>query len=202
VQSAAPSAAAPVFTAVQPPAGAVFATAQAPAPANKSGNTIVKIILVVIAIFVGLGILAAGIFGFAVWRISRAIHLNGSNGQVTVQTPGGSITTNRSMTLTGSELGVDLYPGAESTPGGMRMDLPTGSMVSGAFLTSDSKDAVVSFYKSKLGSDASVFDAADSAVISLNKGPQNSVVVTVTSKPSENDGKTKIMIVHTKGKSS
>jgi hypothetical protein len=82
------------------------------------------------------------------------------------------------------------------------MDLPTGSIVSGAFLTSDSKDAVVSFYKSKFGSDASVFDGGDSAVITLNKAPQDSVVVTVSSKPSENDGKTKIMIVHTKSKSS
>ena len=82
------------------------------------------------------------------------------------------------------------------------MDLPTGSMVSASFVTSDSKDAVVNFYKGKFGSDASVFDAADSAVISVNKGPQDSVVVTVTSKPSENNGKTKIVILHTKGKSS
>ena len=82
------------------------------------------------------------------------------------------------------------------------MDLPTGSVVSGAFVTSDSKDAVVSFYKSKLGGDATVYDAAESAVITANRGQQDSVVVTVTSKPSEDNGKTKIMIVHTKGKSS
>jgi len=202
VHAAPPAATPPAYSAVQPPQGIAFAPAQATAGGNKSGNTAIKIILVVIAIFVGLGILAAGVFGFAVWRISRAIHLNGSNGRVTVQTPGGSISTNRSMTFTASELGAEIYPGAESTPGGMRMDLPTGSIVSGAFLTSDSKDAVVSFYKSKFGSDASVFDGGDSAVITLNKAPQDSVVVTVSSKPSENDGKTKIMIVHTKSKSS
>ena len=202
VQSAPPVASAPAFSAIQPPAGAGYIPAQVPAAANKSGNTAVKIILVIVAIFVGMGLLAAGVFGFAVWRISRAIHLNGSNGQVTMQTPGGSMTTNRSMTFTATELGVDIYPGATSTPGGLRMNLPTGSVVSGAFVTSDTKDAVVSFYKSKLGSDATVYDATESAVITANKGQQDSVVVTVTSKPSEDDGKTKIMIVHTKGKSS
>jgi hypothetical protein len=200
VQSAAPTASAPAFSAIQPPAGAAFTPAAT--PVAKSSNTAVKIILVIVAIFVCLGLLVAGIFGFVVWRVSRAIHLNGSNGQVSVQTPGGSITTNRSMTFTATELGVDIYPGATSTPGGVRMDLPTGSVVSGAFLTSDSKDAVVSFYKSKLGSDATVYDAAESAVITANKAQQDSVMVTVTSKASENDGKTKIMIVHTKGKSS
>ncbi len=202
VQSATPAASAPAFSAIQPPAGAAYIPAQAPAAANKSGNTAVKIILVIVAIFVGMGLLAAGVFGFAVWRISRAIHLNGSNGQMTMQSPGGSFTTNRPMTFTATELGVDIYPGATSTPGGLRMNLPTGSVVSGAFVTSDSKDAVVSFYKGKLGSDATVYDAAESAVITANKGQQDSVVVTVTSKPSADDGKTKIMIVHTKSKSS
>lgn len=201
VQTAAPAAAAPAFAAVPQPAGGAYPP-QAIGAQSKSGSTAIKIVLIVLAIFVGLGILVASFIGFAVWRVSRSIHLNGSNGQVSVQTPGGLITTNRSATYSASELGADLYPGAQSTPGGMRMDLPTGSMVSASFVTSDSKDAVVNFYKGKFGSDASVFDAADSAVISVNKGPQDSVVVTVTSKPSENDGKTKIVILHTKGKSS
>ena len=201
VQTAAPAAAAPAFAAVPQPAGGAYPP-QAIGAQSESGSTAIKIVLIVLAIFVGLGILVASFIGFAVWRVSRSIHLNGSNGQVSVQTPGGLITTNRSATYSASELGADLYPGAQSTPGGMRMDLPTGSMVSASFVTSDSKDAVVNFYKGKFGSDASVFDAADSAVISVNKGPEDSVVVTVTSKPSENDGKTKIVILHTKGKSS
>jgi len=139
-----------------------------------------------------------GVVGFAVWRIAHAFHANHSNGQVTMHTPGGSITANPSMTLTAADLGTEIYPGAQSASGGMRMDVPTGSLVSGVFLTSDSKDAVVSFYKGKLGADASVFDTADGAVLTLSKGQQESVVVTVTAKPSENDGKTKIAIMHTR----
>jgi len=48
-----------------------------------------------------------------------------------------------------------------------------------------------------LGSQASVFESADSAVLSVNKGQKESVMVTVTAKPSENNGKTQIAIVHT-----
>ena len=82
--------------------------------------------------------------------------------------------------------------------GGMRMNLPTGSVVSGVFVTSDSKDQVLAFYKSKLGSEASVFDAANSAMISLRKGSHENIMVSISSQQSQNEGKTKISIVHTK----
>jgi hypothetical protein len=80
----------------------------------------------------------------------------------------------------------------------MRMELPTGSMVTGVFVTSDSKDQVVAFYKAKFGSAASTFDTNDGAILTLPIGDKESVMVTITGKPSENEGKTKIVIVHTK----
>jgi hypothetical protein len=124
--------------------------------------------------------------------------VDGANGQVTVNTPGGSITTNEAQTFTASELGTDIYPGAQSGHGSMKMDLPTGSMVTGIFVTSDSKDQVVAFYKSKFGSGASVYDTANSALLTLNKGQQEAVMVTVTADSSQDGGKTRVSIVHTK----
>ena len=177
---------------------AVVAPAQPAAPPASSGSSAVKIVLIIVAIFVGLGIIGAGLFGFAVWRVSRAIHVSGPGGQVTMSTPGGTFTANESKTYSASELGVDIYPGALSAKGSMRMDLPTGSMVTGIFVTSDSKDQVVSYYKGKFGSEASVFETGEGAVLTLTKNPQESVMVTVTAKPSENEGKTQIAIVHTK----
>jgi hypothetical protein len=79
----------------------------------------------------------------------------------------------------------------------MKMDLPTGSMVTAIFLTSDSKEQVLDFYKTTMGSTASVIDTEDGAIITLAKSQQESVMVTITAKPSENDGKTQITIVHT-----
>jgi len=172
--------------------------AQAAAAPVKSSNTAIKVVLIIIAIFVGMGMLGAAIFGFTIWRVARAIHATAANGQMSVQTPGGTLSTHEATNLTASDLGAEIYPGAESTAGGMRMEYPTGSMVSGAFLTSDNKDMVITFYKSEFGGGGSVFVTADGAVLTANKGPQESVVVTVTAKPGENDGKTKIVILHTK----
>ena len=174
-----PGAAAP--PAVQPPA---------------SGSSTVKIVLIVVGVLVLLGILAVAGFGFFVWRVSRAIHVSGTGDHASVSIPG-VMTANTTEKFSASDLGTDIYPGAQSDKGGMRMTLPTGSMITAIYTTSDSKDQVVSYYKSKFGSEAAVFDTSDGAMLTLNKSKQESVMVTVTSKPNENNGKTRIAIVHT-----
>ena len=52
--------------------------------------------------------------------------------------------------------------------------------------------------KDKLGSGASVMDTPETTIITLGRGEKESVMVTVTQNPSQDDGKTKIAIVHTK----
>ena len=185
------------------PGGAVAAPAQ-PIPAQRtappasSGSSAVKIVLIVVAVVVGLGILSLGAIGFTAWRIARNIHVADNGGKVTFNTPGGTFTANSSETFTASDLGTDIYPGAQSARGGMKMDLPTGSMVTGIYLTSDSKEQVVAFYKSKFGSEAEVMDVTDGALVSLKKSPEESVVVTITANSSQDNGKTRFSIVHTK----
>jgi hypothetical protein len=164
----------------------------------KSGGSALKIILIIVVVLVGLGILGVGAVGFTVWRVAHAFHVNSHNGQVTLNTPSGSVTASNASNFTSEELGTDIYPGAQPTTGGMRMNLPTGSVVSGVFLTGDSKEQVVAFYKGKLGSEASVFDAANSAMISVRRLSHDNIIISVSSRESQNDGKTKISIVHTK----
>ena len=77
------------------------------------------------------------------------------------------------------------------------MDLPNGSMATGVFVTTDSKDQVVAFYKSKFGSGASVIDTPNGAIISMKKGSHEAVMVTITAESSAGKGKTQISIVHT-----
>ena len=186
----------PVASSFQPVAP-VVAAAQPVAPRAGSGTSAVKIILIIVAIFIGLGILGAGAFGFMVWRVARSVHVSGPNGEVSVNTPGGSFTANSNEHFSASDLGVDVYPGAESAKGGMRITLPTGSSVTAVFVTSDSKDQVVSYYKEKLGSQTSVFDSSNSAMLTAEKSKQETVMVTVTPNSSEHDGKTQITIIHT-----
>lgn len=182
-----------------PPPGAGFAPAGA--TSQSGGGSALKIVLIVLAILVGIGMLGAGAVGFMVWRVAHAIHVANRDGTLAFHTPDGNVSAGAATNFTADELGTDIYPGAKSARGGMRMSLPSGSVVSAAFVTADSKDQVLAFYKDKLGSDASVFDSANSAMISVKKGPQENIMVTISSRASENEGKTKISIVHTKNKS-
>ena len=77
----------------------------------------------------------------------------------------------------------------------MRITLPSGSSVTAVFVTSDSKEQVVSYYKEKFGSSVSVFDSANSAMLTSQKGNQESI--TVTPNQSQYNGKTQITIIHT-----
>jgi nitrate reductase NapE component len=173
----------------------------AAAPA-RSGSSAIKIILIVVAIFVGLSIIGAGAFGFMVWRVARAVHVSGSGGQVTLQTSEGKVTANTSETFSASDLDTDIYPGAQSAKGSVRLSLPSGSMITAAYVTSDSKEQVIDFYKTRFGSNASVTDTGDGVILTLDKSEQESVMVTITAKSSQDGGKTQIHIVHTKNNKS
>ena len=188
---------APVAAAVAAAPAAVVMPVQPAAAPAKSGSSALKIVLIIVAVFVGLGILGAGAFGFMVWRIAHAVHVSGPNGQVTMTTPGGTVTANTSETYSASDLGTDIYPGAQPSKGSLRMTLPNGSMVSAVYVTGDSKDQVLAFYKGKFGSNASIFDAPTGTVLTLNKGQQESVMLTITPNQSAYNGKTQITIVHT-----
>lgn len=117
---------------------------------------------------------------------------------MTLQTPEGKVNFNSAETFTAAELGTDPYPGAESTRGGIKMDLPDGTMVTGVFLTSDSKQQVTDFYKARLGSHAVVMESSNGAVVSTNIGQKEAVVVTITANSSQDNGKTRVTITHTK----
>ncbi|MGD0292245.1 MAG: zinc ribbon domain-containing protein [Terracidiphilus sp.] len=179
-----------------PSCGVAAATGGA-APAS-SGSSAVKIILIIVVIIVGLGILGLGAIGYVGYRVSRAVHINHSGDQMTLQTPDGKINLNTSETFTAAELGTDIYPGAQSTSGGARLDLPDGTMVTGVFLTSDPEKQVADFYKGKLGSGAVVLESSEGAVISTNMGPKEAVVVTISANSAEDKGKTRVTIMHTK----
>ena len=166
-------------------------------PANSGGSGVLKIILIVIGVIVVLVMLVVGVIGYGIWRVSRAVHVNTASGETTIHTPGGTFSANSTQKFTSDELGTDIYPGAQPGKGGMRMNLPTGSMLEANYLTSDSKDQVLAFYKNKFGSQASTVDTDEGAILTVAKSKQDSVMLTITQKPDRFDGKTQIAIVHT-----
>jgi hypothetical protein len=175
----------------------VYPTQPVPPPPS-SGSSALKIVLIIVAVFVGLGILGAGAFGFFVWRVAHAVHISESGNGVTFNGPQGKLSVNDAQNFTASDLGTEIYPGAQPGKGSLRMSLPTGSVVSALYVTSDSRDQVLAFYKSKFTGGMSTYDTENGAVLTYNNGQQESVVVTINSTPTEYDGKTQIHIVHTK----
>jgi len=163
------------------------------APPLKSGSTAVKIILIIVGVFVGLGIIVAGIVGYGIYRVAHSIHKD-ANGNVTITTSKGTITANGAEQFTESDLGIAIYPGATQGKGGLRMTIAGKTMVSANFLTSDSQDQVFAFYKGKAGPNATTMTTSNGGVISTTNG-SDVITVTINQSPSMNDGKTQITIV-------
>lgn len=179
-----------------PPMTSTYAQPVAVGAPVKGGPSALKIILIILAVFVGLGIIGAAVVGFGIYRISKAVHVsNAGGGSVEVSTPGGTISAG-TVSVNSSDLGVDLYPGATQQQGAVRFSTPNGTAITATYVTSDPMDKVVDFYKEKLGASASVFQSDKSAVLSMNSDDKkNSVMVTISA---DTPGQTKIGILHSK----
>lgn len=180
------------------PAQPTYAPVPPVAAPQKSGSAL-KIILIVIGVLFALGILVVGIVGYMGYRAVHSLKVSSKGDQVSVSVPGGgSFSANTSENFNASDLGVDVYPGATSAKAGARMSTSSGSWVSAVYVTPDSQDKVVAFYKGKMGADASALETSDGAVLTQKKSETEAVVVTVTSNSSQYSGKTEIAIMHTK----
>jgi hypothetical protein len=171
-----------------------------PEAPKKSGGAL-KIILIIVGVLVLLVLLVVGAIGFFVYRIAHSAHV-GKDGSVTLSTPGGgTFSSNQNEKFTSADLGTDIYPGAvPNKVGNMRVSMPSASVVSASYLTSDSKDQVVNFYKGKLGDEATSMDMGASSIVSLKKGSKEQITVTIAQEASRYDGKTQIHIMHTTDK--
>jgi hypothetical protein len=160
-------------------------------PPTTSGNTVLKIVLIVVGVFVLLGVIIAGVIGIGVYKLTRSAHKD-SSGNVSISTPNGTITTGQSANVAAADLGVDLYPGATTGEGSMNMKTPNGSMVTAIYLSPDPPDKIVAFYKEKLGDRASIVQTSNGAVLSAGQKDKDNVVITITPEGSSS----KIAIVH------
>jgi hypothetical protein len=164
-----------------------------PQPPPSSGNTVLKIVLIVVGVIVVFGCVVAGVIGYGVYKVSRAVHKN-ANGDVSIALPTGTISTGASANLTAADLGVPPYPGASSVhEGSMNMKTPSGSMVTSVYSSTDSADKIVAFYKDKLGDKASIIQtSSNGTMLSSGQDDKDKVMITVTPQ----DGVSKIVILH------
>jgi hypothetical protein len=167
----------------------------AAAPAPKWGSNGLKFVLIFLGVLVGMGIIGSAILSFEFSHIAQSINPV-PDGQANSDTPPRTMTADPSDQFTESDLGVPIYPGAQPVKGGMRMKFGDRTMITAAFLTADSKDQVIAFYKEKLGPIALTMMTIKGTEFVLNNNTGDSVTVTIFQDPAANDGKTQISIVH------
>jgi hypothetical protein len=162
----------------------------------QQGSSAVKIILIVVAVIVCLGIAVVGVVGYGFYRVTKAVHKDLTTGKVTIDTPNGPISATNDAKLTEADLGTAIYPGAEQDKGSAKLNFGAGPMVTGVFLTPDSKEKVIAFYKDQLGSGAQDMETGNSALLMLTKANREAINITISQRAGQFDGKTRITILH------
>jgi hypothetical protein len=147
-------------------------------PPPKKGPSALKIVLIIVAVVVGLGIIGVCIAGYGVYRLAKSGNLQTSTQPVTA-----------------SDLGVALYPGAEQKAN-VSATVLGKNILTATFLTSDSKDQVVTFYQNALGPQAQVQTILSETQFTLNSGAGALVTVKISSGLGVESGKTQIVITH------
>ena len=165
-------------------------------PARSSGGAL-KVILIVVAIVVGIGILGGGAVGFSAWRASKTAAAKNKSNDALFSIPGlGSISTGSDATADPSQLGAPVYPGAVQEKGAVSLGTSKAAGAEAHFTTSDPVSQVVTFYASNLPG-AVVASTASGAVINAGPSATDRVTVTIAPGSGSNAGKTTIVIVRT-----
>ncbi|MBI3933160.1 MAG: zinc ribbon domain-containing protein [Acidobacteria bacterium] len=179
-----------------PPAAGAYqpsaATGAPPPPLPQKSTSAVKVILIVLGVFVGIGILASAAVMFGIWGLSRAVKVDPSGEKVSISTPMGNLTMGKTE-VTEAELGLPIYPGAEAEQGSLRLGTAQGSLDTFVFRTSDSPQQVLAFYRSKLTETTDVVETPQGGVISSAPSDKEGYMITIGR--DDSDGKTIISII-------
>jgi len=189
----------PAPLAPPPIAAAPAAVGAAPAgvaPVAKSGGPLLKIVLIVLAVFVLIGLLGVGSCVFFAYRTRQRLNQFKRQAQITFPSAtgtGGGPTESETQTSGTGEVktGVPVYPGATPTEAGGDMSMGVGIVAVQEYTTDDSVDKVIEFYKDKLGSSVSVQQAEGKALLQVIG---SSGLTNITVFHDDSSGKTKFSI--------
>jgi uncharacterized OB-fold protein len=132
-----------------PSAGPVASSSASQGGSAQSSGTL-KVILIVAAVVVAVGVLGMATLGIITWRIAKSSHVRQEGDHVKVETPFGTVESTKDPEAAVRNLGVELYPGAQVMKSGAASANFGGVRTASAnFETSDSLDKVASFYKAK-----------------------------------------------------
>jgi uncharacterized OB-fold protein len=136
----------------QVPAPGTIPVAASSVPQVGSGQSsgTLKVILIVAAVVIAVGILGVATLGIITWRFAKSSHVRHEGDHVRVETPFGTVESTKDPEAAVRNLGVELYPGAQVMKSGAASANFGGVHTASAnFETGDSLDKVASFYKAK-----------------------------------------------------
>ena len=156
--------------------GTVTGTPGAPAPTG--GGNALKVVLIVVAVIVVIGIFCVGALTIVGIHIAKKSRVTQQGDRVKVETPFGSVSANDPDQAV-KELGVDVYPGAQVQKNGTAI-VAFGSIrtVNATFESSDPVEKICSFYQSRLPS-AAVRTSDQNRCSIVSTDPANTTTVNV-----------------------
>ena len=177
-----------------PMAGAISATVPSAPGTRPPGSSAIKIVLMVVAVIVVLGMVGIGTLVFVVRRVAHNSHAGNKDDNVRVETTFGAVQSTNDPAEASRNLGIDLYPGARvlkgnsATIGGMHT-------VEAEFESDDSAEKVMDFYSSRLPhANVTSKDRNHYTIVSTS----NNNLITIKIDPEE--GKSRITIANVNGK--
>jgi zinc-ribbon domain len=180
-------------------AGAPAATSSAvslpPAPPAKS-SSLLKIILILVAGIVVLGIVGLGTFAFVVHRIVTRSHMETSkDGSVKVDMPFGTVESTEDPNQAARNVGVELYPGATLRRNGSA-NVAFGNIHSATaeFETDDPVASVAAFYGTKFPAANVTSSGERTTILAGDQGNMTTIII------EPEGGKTRIHVVKITGK--
>ena len=161
------------------------------------GSSALKIILIVVAVIIGIGILGIATVGIVGYRIARHTHVHQEGDHVKVETPFGTAETSTDPDQAAKDLGIDLYPGAQAQKTGSSSASFGGiHTVTANFETTDAVDKVCAFYKTRFPN-AMVSTMDQNRCTFVSNDQKNMITINVQS----NGDKTKIQATNVSKKS-
>jgi uncharacterized OB-fold protein len=154
-------------------------TAAPPLPVRTGGSSALKVILIVVAVIVCVGILVLAAIGVIGYHIAKSSRVSQNGDHVKVETPFGSVESSKDPDQAAKDLGVDLYPGAEvQRNGASSVSMGSVRTVTAVFESSDAPDKVCSFYKSRFpGAMVTTSDRDRCTIVSNNQ--KNMITINV-----------------------
>lgn len=163
--------------AAAPPAPVV--TTHVPVPPPPGNSSALKTVFIIIAVFVGLGILGIAMLAVIGIHFAKHSHVTQEGDHVKVESPFGTVESSKDPEQAAKDLGIDVYPGAQVLKNGSA-SVSVGNMhtVAANFESSDSVDKVCAFYKSKFpGAKVATSDQNHCTIVSSDQ--KNMITINV-----------------------